>query len=453
MKAKGWLMLLVAALAAAVWLGAGSGLTQSTEVRVTMAEKKGQPPMGKAMETYTDKYNGFTLKRPKGWRVVMWPGDLITVHDPSNQTTGALIWPLHQKRERPMEQLLNDFLSLAQVVYPDLKVLKQKTVPNGAVAAATVRFTYPDTGEKAAGMVMVVGDKRWAILSGYSAPERLLSEKAGLLSSILSSFKIIQPVPCRPTTVGVYMLVLPEGWRTEMLTPDMFTVRGDRPGIVAGAWGFNFYEPSAALIPPGVGMQAPYMEPAAFFTQLLPRIVPGFSDPKVIATYPLPEWERQMLPAGVNMKCLIIEALYTYEGIRSRGTFMVGTIPPDPLARATGVGAWTALLMGAGAPMEIYEEVEGAFYLVFSTIRVNWALKKRLDALEMAIRERERDTGVWERWSDTLGGVATLYDPRTGREYRVWDVFNQYWLDVTEWVHGTDEPFIPDPWGIPLERK
>ncbi|MFQ5899535.1 MAG: hypothetical protein ACE5JN_14995 [Candidatus Methylomirabilia bacterium] len=390
------------------------------------AQEKSSPRPPANLERFKDSYSGFTLLRPKGWKVEVLPnvGVIQVIQDKSGKV-GAFVWPLFLsgRLNRSPEQLLGELVSLLQAMVPGFRTTRAFISRGTKFASARIRFPAPGYRYEVDGLLTCIKVANSVLIGGYWAPAGELPAKELTLLSTVKSFRAYKPpVPTRLVPVGTYTLRLPRGWRVEPIDERQFTVYGDVPGVGVGVYGFGpFWESPliARQMPPPYNIAARYVGPVRFLTSLAPRIIPGFSRVRILSTVPQSGIDMQLLAlAGIpNARAMNVEMVYTYKGIRTRGSFLVTTVPPNPALGGTGYSSWIASMVGGAAPVERYQDYEGVMSSVINSVKVNWKLVDRLNQLEVKMRQAEIEstTRIGQRWGEALGGLERLYDPKTGQ--------------------------------------
>jgi len=442
---------------------------------------------------------GFSLRVPDGWRVMP---DRRTGRIEISGTGGeqAAIWPVfvRQRLDARSAPAVLRKLAPAGVGWSEPQ----------AAAAAALRIRGRAGGrEHLAILTWASSSKGNAVfLFTASAPQTLYARTAATFAGIFASFRVAASNPAlalrwvrwRDPRENAFSIEVPEGWKTqgglfrfasvdtrgawETVSPDgAIRVAGGDPELptftepnqmlmMAGFREGSWYSPGY-----GVRMMVRRYLPGALFSReyAAARGAPGCTDVRIAETRERPDavaalnaiYAQQMGGLGVSIALAAGESAFTCRGPAGpmNGYYFAGTQRVQSAGMPGGI--WNAeYLCGFLASPDKTALAQAVMHHILGSIQINpqWAaMQQNITASTSRIvsrtsaeisnitastywnRQRVMDE-IDRRRSNAILGVVDVVDPVTGRELKVENGSNYYWIDQRGTIAGTDTDTRPN---------
>ena len=169
----------------------------------------GEPKADCALPTVRDRFIGFRIGRPEGWKVDATGGAIVVKKDPAGKTL-ALIYPVVPKRGSGARELFRNYSRVLDATATadggglDFKVERAA----GKRVEASVRGRF--AGSAVSGRAAVSPVANELVVSAFWSPD---SDRDGRqLAEITSCYRKEQGRPLRRRQGQFFALSLPEGW-------------------------------------------------------------------------------------------------------------------------------------------------------------------------------------------------------------------------------------------------
>ena len=449
---------------------------------------------------YQDSWNGFSLSHPPGWLVSTTLGQTMVQSDGTG-LAAATILPIRSPKPTPALQVAQIYINLANQLYPGFQTWMPANTPPDA-ARLTLRVRFARLGQAVEGVLNVLTDGIYAIVSGYSAPPAQLARMTPDLIKILATYHQTQAIgrqTVREASEKAFTFQIPSGWTWQAGldrnhaggAPSMQLKTSREPaGIVMASmpsftWAYTIPMGGMPFFPGGP--QVMPLMPAASYIQRI--IVPTASQQhpglRVLSITDRPdladafEWSLQFsgIPrGGLDVTLAEMEVAYVENGISFHARSRVNTLhaPNVPQWNASlsltfrapepEFSTWEPVLMGSLNSLNVdpnflanelrrsQQFIQKTGRTIDDTLRQINSLRQQTSAIlsrtaQNTINANDR---MWEAGDNVINGVQNVVNSE-GQEYKVPVGFDQYWQDPAGNIYGGSASSYPSGYWEPLK--